>query len=177
MSDDFDDLFPDVDDYFKKLTKKMFKEMEDIEEALRSGKLQGEWGIKPIEEPGTKGYIAKGRFHLGGETEKQVPKTFKLPDQIEEEVREPLTDVFQDKDNVKIYIELPGVDKNDIQLNVTDGHAEIKAKNFFKTIELPSGDVVAGKAVANYRNGVLEVTIPKLKKATKPEAKHAIKIE
>ena len=177
MSDDFDDSFSDVDDYFKKLTKKMFKEMEDIEEALRSGKLQGEWDIKPIEEPGAKGYIAKGRFNLGGERQEKTPKTIKLPDQIEEEMREPLTDIFQDKDNIRIYIELPGVDKNDIQLNVTDGHAEIKAKNFFKTIELPNCEVAADKAVANYKNGVLEVTIPKLKKHTKPETKHTIKIE
>ena len=177
MSDDFDDLFPDADDYFKKFTKRMFKEMEDIEEAIRSGKLQGEWDIKPIEEPGAKGYIAKGRFNLGGERQEQTPKTFKLPDQIEDEMREPLTDVLQDKDNIRIYIELPGVDKNDIQLNVTDGHAEIKAKNFFKTIPLPNCEVIADKAVANYKNGVLEVTVPKLKKPTKPETKHAIKIE
>jgi len=177
MSDYFDDLFPDADDYFKKFTRRMFKEMEDIEEAIRSGKLQGEWDIKPIEEPDAKGYIAKGRFNLGGERQGQTPKTFKLPDQIEDEVREPLTDVLQDKDNVRIYIELPGVDKNDIQLNVTDGHAEIEAKNFFKAIELPDCEVIADKAVANYKNGVLEVTIPKLKKPTEPETKHTVKIE
>jgi len=177
MSDDFDDLFPDADDHFKKFAKRMFKEIEDIEEAIRSGKLQGEWSIKPIEEPGAKGYIANGRFHFGGEKQEQTPKTFKLPDQIEEEMREPLTDVLQDKDNVRIYIELPGVDRDDIQLNVTDGHAEIKARNFFKTIELPDCEVIADKAVANYKNGVLEVTVPKLKKPTKPETKHAIKIE
>jgi HSP20 family protein len=176
MSDDFDDLFPDADDYFRKLTKRMFKEIEDIEKAVRNGKLEGEWDIKPIEEPGAKGYIAKGRFHFG-ERQEQTPKTFKLPDQIKEEMREPLTDVFQDKDNVRIYVELPGVDKSNIQLNVTDGHAEIKAKNFFKTIELPATDLIADKATANYKNGVLEATIPKLKKPNKPETKHTIKIE
>lgn len=180
MSDDDDDSFSNVDDYFKKFTRKMFKEMEDIEEAIRSGKLEGEWDIKPIEEPGAKGYIAKGRFNLGDEKPKRAPKILELPhqlDQIEEEVREPLTDVFQSKDNVKIYIELPGVDKNDIQLNITDAHAEIKAKNFFKTIELPTSDVAADKAVASYKNGVLEVTIPKLKKPVEPEERHSIEIE
>ncbi len=180
MSDENDDdSFPDVDDYFRKLTKKMFKEMEDIEEAIRSGKLEGEWDIKPIEEPGAKGYIAKGRFNLGEEKTRQKPKILELPqiDQIEDEVREPLTDVFQDKDNVKIYIELPGVDKNDIQLNITDAHAEIKAGKFVKTIDLPTSDVATDKAVANYKNGVLEVIIPKLKKTVKPEEKHSVKIE
>jgi len=174
MPDDFEDIFHDVDDFYKKLTKKMFKEMEDIEEALRSGKLEGEWDIKPIEEPGMKGYVARGRFQLGN---KSAPKTLKLPEQVKDEVREPLTDVFEDKDNVKIYMELPGVEKDDIQLNVTDRHAEIKAKNFFKAIGLPTKDVEFDKAVANYKNGVLEVTIPKMKKSAADEQKRTIKIE
>jgi len=173
MPDDFEDIFHDVDDFYKKLTKKMFKEMESIEEALRSGKLEGEWDIKPIEEPGVKGYVARGRFQFG----KSQPQPLKLPQQIKDEVREPLTDVFQDKDNVKIYMELPGVEKDDIQLNVTDGHAEIKAKNFFKAVDLPTKDVEFDKAVANYKNGVLEVTIPKMKKSAAKEQKRTIKIE
>jgi HSP20 family protein len=176
MPDDFEDLFHDVDDFYKKLTKKMFKDMENIEEALRSGKLEGEWDIKPIEEPGVKGYIAKGRFQLG-DKQGQAPKTLKLPDQIEDEVREPLTDVFQDKDNVKIYMELLGVEKSDIQLNITGGQAEVKAKSFFKAIDLPTKDVEVDKAVANYKNGVLEITVPKLKKTASEEPKHTIKIE
>lgn len=174
MPDDFEDIFHDVDDFYKKLTKKMFKDMENIEEALRSGKLEGEWDIKPIEEPGVKGYVARGRFQLG---DKSTPKTLKLPEQIKDEVREPLTDVFQDKDNVKIYMELPGVEKDDIQFNVTDGHAEIKAKNFFKAVDLPTKDVEIDKAVANYKNGVLEITIPKTKRSASEEQKRTIKIE
>jgi len=174
MTDDFEDIFHDVDDFYKKLTKKMFKEMEDIEEALRSGKLEGEWDIKPIEEPSVKGYVARGRFQLG---KSQPLKTLKLPKQIKEELREPLTDVFEDKDNVKLYMELPGVEKDDIQLNVTDGHAEVKAKNFYKTIDLPTKDVESDKTVANYKNGVLEVTIPKTKTSAAEERKRTIKIE
>jgi HSP20 family protein len=174
MPDDFGDIFHDVDDFYRKLTKKMFKEMEDIEEALRSGKLEGEWDIRPIEEPSAKGYVARGRFQFG---KSQPPKTLKLPEQIKDEVREPLTDVFEDKDNVKLYVELPGVEKDDIQLNITDGHTEIKAKNFYKTIDLPTKDVESDKAVANYKNGVLEVTIPKMKKSATEEQKRTIKIE
>ena len=177
MPDDFDDVFGNVDDYFKKMTKRMFKEMEDIEEAIRSGKLEGEWDVKPIEEPGVKGYVAKGRFQLGSDKQGQTPKTFKLPDQIEDEVREPLTDVFQDKDNVRICMELPGVEKNDVQLNVTGNQAEVKAKAFFKTVDLPTKDLETDKAAANYKNGVLEVIIPKLKKTASEEPKHTIKIE
>jgi len=174
MSDDFEDVFHDAENFYRRLAKKMFREMEDIEEAIKSGKLEGEWDIKPIEEPGVKGYIAKGRFQFGGET---APKTLKLPQQILEEAREPLTDVFQDNDNVKLYVELPGVEKTDIQLNVTQGHVEIKAKNFYKTIDLPTQDVEVDKVKANYKNGVLEITIPKTKKTTTDEQKTTIKIE
>jgi len=166
---DFDEIFRDRDSYFKKLSERMFKEMEEIEKAIRSGKLQGEWEVKPIEEPGAKGYVARGRFQLG------EPLTF--PKQAIDEVREPLTDVFEDKDYVKLYVELPGVEKNDIQLNVTEGRAEVKAKNFYKVIDLPTRDVEFERATANYKNGVLEVTIPKTKKTVSEDEKKTIKIE
>jgi len=174
LPDDFQDIFDDVDKMYQRFAKKMFKEMEDIEEAVKSGKLGGEWDIKPIEEPGVKGYVARGRFELGDKAE---PKTLTLPKEISEEAREPLADVFQDKDNIRLYIELPGVEKADIQLSVSQGRAEIKAKNFYKVIDLPSVDIETDKVVANYKNGVLEVTVPKRKKSEPEQAKTTIKIE
>jgi len=166
---DFDEIFGNKDSYFKKLSKRMLKEMEEIEKAIKSGKLQGEWEVKPIEEPSVKGYVARGRFQLG------EPLT--LPKQAVDEVREPLTDVFEEQDHVKLYVELPGVEKNDIQLNVAEGRAEVKAKNFYKVIDLPTRHVEFEKATANYKNGVLEVMIPKTKKTVGEEKKKTIKIE
>lgn len=165
----FDEVFRDTDSYFKKLAERIFKEMEEIEKAIRSGKLQGEWEVKPIEKPGVKGYVARGRFQFG------EPLT--LPRHTINEVREPLTDVFEDKDQVKLYVELPGADKNDIQLDVTDGRAEVKARNFHKVLDLLTKDVEFEKASANYKNGVLEVIIPKMKKTVREEKKKTIKIE
>jgi HSP20 family protein len=174
MSDDSEDLFDDVDKFYQRLTKKMFGEMKDIEDAIRSGKLEGEWDIKPIEEPNVKGYIARGRFEFGDE---KPLKTLTLPKQISEEQREPLTDIFQGNDSVKLYVELPGVEKTDIKLNVTPRHAEIKAKNFSKTVDLPNLDLEVNKATANYKNGVLEVTIPRTEKIVDKDHKKTIKIE
>jgi len=174
MSDDFQDIFDDVDKIYQRFAKRMFREIEDIEDAIKSGKLEGEWDIKPIEEPNVKGYIARGRFELGN---KAKPKTLSMPKEIPQEAREPLTDVFQEKDSIKLYVELPGVEKNDIRLNISQGKAEIKAKNFYKIVDLPTIDMEVDKAVANYKNGVLEVTIPK-KTGTKAEQpKTTIKIE
>jgi len=165
----FDENFRDTDPYFKKLSERIFKEMEEIEKAIRSGKLQGEWQVKPIEKPGVKGYVARGRFQL------DEPMT--LPKHAIDEVREPLTDIFEDHDHVKLYVELPGVEKNDIQLNVTEGRAEVKAREFYKVIDLPTRHVEFEKATANYKNGVLEIMIPKTKETMSEEKKKTIKIE
>lgn len=165
----FDETFRDIDAFYKKLTERMFKEMEEIDKAIQSGRLQGEWDVKPIDKPGVRGYVAQGRFQLG------QPLT--LPKQALDETREPLTDTFEDKEHVKLYVELPGVEKDDIQLNITDTQAEIKAKNFYKTIDLPTNNVDFNKATANYKNGVLEILIPKKKTAASKEEKKTIKIE
>lgn len=180
MPEEFRDIFDDMDKFYQKFTKRMFKEMEQIDQAIRSGKLRGDWDIKPIEEPGVKGFIAHGRFQFSKPQSPQPLrplKPFKLPEKINDEVREPLTDVFEEKDNVKLYVELPGAEKNDMQLNVSDDQVEIKAEKFYKIIDLPTKDLEAEKAVANYKNGVLKVTIPKKTKPAKEKPKHTIKIE
>jgi len=157
---DFGDIFGDSDDdFFKKLAKRMFREMEELERAIRSGELRGKWDIESIEEPDTKGFVARGKL--------QLDKPLKLPTQITDEVREPLTDVFQDKDSVKLYVELPGAEERDIQVSIKDGKAEVKAKNFYRAIELPIKDLDSEKVSTKYKNGVLEVAIPK-KKTAKP---------
>ncbi len=166
---DYEDVFRDMDAYFKKLTERMFKEMKEFEDAIRSGRLQGEWEVKPIDKPGVKGYVAKGRFQQG--------EPLRVPKHALAEDREPLADVFEDKDCVKLYVELPGVEKNDIQLNVTQERAEVKAKNFYRVINLPTRDIEFEKASASYKNGVLEVLIPKTKKTIKEEKKQTIEIE
>lgn len=172
---DFGDIIDDMDTFYKKLTEKMFKQIEEIDKSVKSGRLQGDWEIKPIEEPGVKGYIAQGRFYSNN-SQNALPKPIKLPKRPEEENREPLTDVFEENDKIKIYMELPGVDKNDIHLNVTDRNVEVKARNFYKTVTLPECSLSLDKVSAKYKNGVLEVTVPK-RKTQANRKKHAIKIE
>ncbi len=153
----------------KRLVESMLREFDDIERQVRSGKYEGEWEVKPINRPGVRGYVARGRF---GHRE---PWT--MPREATEEVREPLTDVFEDKETIKLYVELPGVEKDDIQLNVTEGRAEIKAKKFYKVVKMPTREVDSEKASAEYKNGVLQVSIPKIEKPAEEEKKHKIKIE
>lgn len=163
----FDDSSRDINAFYRKLTERMFRQMEEIDKAIQHGRLQGEWDVRPIKEPGVRGYVARGRFQLG--------EPLRFPKHALNEPRDPLTDTFEDKEHVKLYVELPGVEKDDIKLNITDTQAEIKAKNFYKTIDLPISNVEFEKATANYKNGVLEVIIPKKKTAS--DEKKTIKIE
>ncbi len=182
----YDDIFHDMELFQKNFMDRIRKEMEAINKAVSRGELKGNWDVKEINEPNMKGYVAYGQFHSDSPIEIESPlETFPRPLRPKKpfqprpetsEVREPLTDIFEEEKAVKICIELPGVEKEDIQLNVSEGKAEIKAKSFYRTLKLPTAEVSSEKIKANYKNGILEVTIPK-KKAVKDGKKKKIKIE
>ena len=93
---------------------------------------------------------------------------------------EPIIDVFQTKDEVVATIELPGIKKENISLKVSPssllvqvrqghreekrepGHYEYSARfaGHSESVPLPAR-VDSTKAKATYKNGVLEVRVPK----------------
>ncbi|MEM4336610.1 MAG: Hsp20/alpha crystallin family protein [Candidatus Woesearchaeota archaeon] len=95
-------------------------------------------------------------------------------------VRTPVTDIKETEKSVIATFELPGADKKDIELNVTDDYVEVKVKKkqelekktkteyryeasaqqYYRKIALPTR-VIAEKAEATYKDGVLRVEIPK----------------
>jgi HSP20 family molecular chaperone IbpA len=166
-----DEVFRDINSFYKRLMERMFKDMQEFEASIGSGQLKGTWDVRPINKPGMKGYVAHGQFQTGNRS------LLTSENDLIEEAREPLTDVFNEKDHVKIYMELPGVDKGDIQLNVTERAVEVKAKNFTNTVKLPTTDVDHERASASYKNGVLEVTVPKVQRAVNEEKKRTIRID
>jgi HSP20 family protein len=172
FEDDFDEIFGDYDFFNGKFMKKIQKDIEEIFKSVKSGKLKGTWETREINEPGVKGYIFRGRFGSDEALEPLEPlkplkrrpmpeKPFELPNAAFKEVREPLTDVFEEENAIKIYVELPGEEKEDIQLNVNGGNVEVKTKNFYKKIELPNKNIVRETATSEYKNGVLKITILK----------------
>jgi HSP20 family molecular chaperone IbpA len=172
---DFDELFGDFE-FSGGFMKDMLREFNEIEKMIKSGKLKGKWDIKQIDDPERKGYVIQGYFWSAQPAEpfepfrpwrrRPMPKRpFEVPEKALKEIREPLTDVFEEDKTVKIYVELPGEEKDDIRLNVTEGKAEVKAKKFYKIIEIPTSNVDVEKASSQYKNGVLEVTIPKKDKS------------
>lgn len=101
--------------------------------------------------------------------------------------RRPLTDIMETESAFIASIELPGVNKEDIELTVTERVIEVKVdkreerkiedkekgifkhslvnRQFYRSFPLPK-PVVPEKAKAELRNGILRVEVPKTKKTS-----------
>ncbi|MCX9083640.1 MAG: Hsp20/alpha crystallin family protein [Candidatus Methanoperedens sp.] len=96
------------------------------------------------------------------------------------DVREPFTSSMIDEKNNEFNItaEMPGINKEEIELNATENEVVIKAnsatRKYYKFIPAAS-PIDPESANAKYNNGVLEVTF-KLKDSNQPKGK-SIKIE
>ena len=103
----------------------------------------------------------------------------------------PKADVIERDDEIVVRAELPGVDKDDLKLTVTENtvtlngetkkeekeekgnyfRSETSRGTFMRTFSLPS-EVDGTKAKAEFKNGVLELTLPKVAKSKR----HTVKI-
>ena len=97
---------------------------------------------------------------------------------------EPAVEVSDTEDTVQVKAQVPGMSKDNIQVNITEDTLTLKGelkeeekkddKNyhrqefrygaFLRTIPLPSA-VQADKATAQLKDGILEISIPKSEKA------------
>jgi HSP20 family protein len=116
------------------------------------------------------------------------PQRWFRPD--EEEITAPAIDVYEDKDAIVVKAELPGMNKDDIEVNLSNHlltikgqkkkEEEIKEENYYRcersygsflrTLELPK-DVHSDKVKASFKSGVLEVRLPKTEEAKSKETK------
>jgi len=108
--------------------------------------------------------------------------------------RAPLIDLVDEGDRFRIVAEIPGVDKEDLDVRIFEDSVVIRAEkklgkeekgknyyvrergytSYYRSIALPE-PVVPEKAAASYRNGVLEIVVPK--KAVKAEGGHRVEIK
>jgi HSP20 family protein len=83
------------------------------------------------------------------------------------DTREPITDIIEGKNDVAITVEIPGVEKNDIDLHATENTLEINVNNkerkYHKIIDLPC-NVKPKTTKATYKNGILDVVINRKEK-------------
>ncbi|MDP8011392.1 MAG: archaeal heat shock protein Hsp14 [Thermoplasmata archaeon] len=89
----------------------------------------------------------------------------------------PPIDIYEDNGNLIINIDLPGLKKDDISVEISSAYLKIQAnrkldygekalihvrqrpERFYKRILLPVS-VEENKAVSKYENGVLNITVP-----------------
>ncbi len=106
------------------------------------------------------------------------------------EVSIPAVDLYEDKNEIVVKAELPGIDKDNVEVNLSDHtltikgekkkEEEVKEENYYRaersygsfvrTVDLPA-DVHADKVKANFKNGILEVRLPKTEEAKAKEIK------
>jgi HSP20 family protein len=102
------------------------------------------------------------------------------------EMRVPSIDLIDGDREIRIRAELPGVDKKDVEVSATDDAVtihgtcqreqkegkgeyyrhEISRGEFSRTIPLPAS-IDGAKAKASFKNGVLELVLPKLEARTR----------
>ena len=79
--------------------------------------------------------------------------------------REPLIDVNESGEQVSVIVELPGVEKEDIKIEVLERSLQVdvdnEVKRFHERIELPC-DVLPDSIKASYKNGVLDISIKRV---------------
>ncbi len=98
----------------------------------------------------------------------------------------PLIDIVENEEEIVVRVEIPGINKEDIMLNLMGGRLEIKAERekeqienkeefykeersysgFYRSVELPD-EVISEKSEAEYKDGILTVRMPKEKTRNK----------
>ena len=82
-----------------------------------------------------------------------------------EEEREPIADVFDEEEEVRVYAEMPGVNEEDVEFDLKGDILDISAQSgdrkYHKEVLLPA-KVKPETLTSSYKNGILEVRIKKL---------------
>ncbi|CEG11218.1 Heat shock protein Hsp20 (modular protein) [groundwater metagenome] len=111
------------------------------------------------------------------------------------EIAEPAVDVIDKGDKFEVTADIPGIPKENLEVNVTDNEIEIKGKfeekkkeegknylrrerratSVYRRVSLPA-EVISDKANAKIENGILKISLPK-KKPTEEQKAKKIKIE
>ena len=172
-----DPFFGDIDDMFREMEKMMDEEMKNFtdkvpKEYVKERKLPDGSTVREL-GPFVYGYSMK--IGPDGKPEIQefgnIKKGLKGAPQVKEE-REPLVDIVDADGEIHVVVELPGVEKTDIKLHGTEDSLTISVDTpqykYFKEVELPV-KVRIKEAKSTYKNGVLDVVLPKAEAENKPK--------
>ncbi len=130
--------------------------------------------FKNMGDDPSKGFVAGFNVRMGPDGKPHIssfgnkPQVGRQPGgmpSISADNREPLTDVIEDPKGIAITMELPGVEKTDIDLKMTAERLEVTVDNesrrYNKSVKLPA-KVDPSTTKATYKNGILDVTVRKV---------------
>ncbi|MBU9889046.1 MAG: Hsp20/alpha crystallin family protein [Candidatus Omnitrophica bacterium] len=106
----------------------------------------------------------------------------------------PQLEIHEDENQFTLSIDVPGIDRKDLDISVTGNTLSVKGErseetqkrekgyyysersygSFQRSVQLPS-DVESDKIAANYKDGVLELVIPKSEKSKPKQIKVDVK--
>ena len=157
---------------------------DDFERLFRNMERMWERAFKNFNfdeiEPG-KSFVHGYNIRIGPDGKPRIEEFGNRPKRIDEgktivpDEREPLTDVIEGNDDISITVEVPGVEKEDINLNINDSSIDIDVftlnRKYQKSIDLPCS-VIPNKAKATYKNGILDIIIKRKEKKRGSESYH-----
>jgi len=85
-------------------------------------------------------------------------------------VKDIFFDIFDEGEKLKVIIELPGVNKYEIEITAASNEIEIKTPHHHKIIQLPV-PVNTNIAKARYSNGILNIELEKIARSKKKKKK------
>lgn len=141
------------------LVEKLNDLAETGAELRHTGEMQGAGkGVKGIYGFTVKVGLGDQAPHV--ESFGNIRKDKKTGEPVVQEIREPVVDLFEEKDHLLIVAEMPGISVRDVQLEVKDDVLTIAAakgeKKYRKEVLLP-GSYPKEKMRLSCNNGVLEI--------------------
>jgi HSP20 family protein len=171
-----DPFFGDIDNMFHEMEKMMEEEFKNFQtkvpkEYIKERKLPDGSTVKEL-GPFVYGYSMK----IGPDGKPDIQEFGNLKKSLTgpevKEEREPLVDVINNENEIRVVVELPGVEKTDIKLHGTDDSITISVDTpqykYYKDVELPA-KVRVREARSTYKNGVLEIVVPKVEPSGNPK--------
>ncbi len=128
----------------------------------KTQEFSGEGALKDLK--GVYGFSVK--MGAGGNPEVQPFGNVKTSPSgpVVDEMREPMTDVFDEKTTIQVIVEMPGVQKKDVTVDLQDDVLTVSAKNakrkYQKEIVLPS-KIKPDSLSYSFKNAILEIKLDK----------------
>jgi HSP20 family protein len=155
-----EDILPGIGGLVKRLKRtspEFGKRIEETDEEIKKRLKEGYSGKPRIKY----GYSVRTLVEEEEEKEKVEPKEG-VKTKIE--ILEPMVDIFDEGDYIKLIAELPGVSEEDIKVEIEKRKivldARSKERRYHKTIELPCACAVKD-VKKRYKNGILELEVVK----------------